>query len=122
MQQQSLNILGPYRGADEQNLQLVFERFENETGITVNYTGSPTHVSDVIDAVVAGTSDIVVIPQPGLVQTLASYGLLAPVSESTEGWVENNYASGDEWNSLTRLDDGSVYGFFFNTNMKSLVW
>jgi alpha-glucoside transport system substrate-binding protein len=120
--QKTLEILGPYRGADEQNLQLILDRFENETGVKVNYTGSPTHVSDVIDAAVSGTSDIVVIPQPGLVQTLASYGLLAPVSDTTIAWVENNYASGRDWNSLTKLDGDSVYGFFFNTNMKSLVW
>ena len=57
---------------------------------------------------------------------MAAIGGLVPLGGATANWVKSNYAAGPSWVDLGTYPDKSgndkFYGFFFNVNVKSLVW
>jgi len=57
---------------------------------------------------------------------MAARGLLTPLPEGMGAWTAENYGAGQSWVDLgTYADkDGADqhYGFFYNVNVKSLVW
>ena len=122
----TLSILGPYRGIDEENLDEIFKSFSEQSGIDIEYTGSPNFEQDLVESFANDTlPDIAIIPQPGLLRDLVRVNAIVPTDPETVQWVEDNYAAGASWNNLVSVEKNgitSVYGFFFNTNMKSLVW
>jgi alpha-glucoside transport system substrate-binding protein len=67
-----------------------------------------------------------VFPQPGLAASLASQGKLSPLGADARQWVLDNYAAGQSWVDLGTYDNAGAgddfFGFFFNVNLKSLVW
>ena len=101
--------------------------FEAATGASVSYVGSDSFEQQiVIDAEAGSAPNLAVFPQPGLAATLASRGLLTPLPAGTGDWIADNYAAGSSWVDLGSYAnaDGATeaYGFFFNVNVKSLVW
>ena len=122
----NLELFGTYRGTDEDSLNRIIELFETKTGHSVNYVGSANFADEIIDfALEENLPDIAIFPQPGLLLDLAALGFIQPLKKNTQIWVSENYASGDSWNDLVSLEtngETTLYGYFFNTNMKSLVW
>jgi alpha-glucoside transport system substrate-binding protein len=57
---------------------------------------------------------------------MANRGFLTPLGEDMASWVADNFAAGQSWVDLGSYPDASgdsqFYGFFFNVNVKSLVW
>jgi alpha-glucoside transport system substrate-binding protein len=57
---------------------------------------------------------------------MAGNGLLTPLGDAMGDWVGENYAAGSSWVDLGTYADADgmdqFYGFFFNVNLKSLVW
>jgi len=122
----TLNVLGPHRGVDAENLDKIFTAFTEQTGINIEYIGSPNFNQELIENFANDKlPDIAIIPQPGLLRDLVRVNAIAPLDAETVQWVEDNYAAGASWNNLVTVEKNditSVYGFFFNTNMKSLIW
>lgn len=124
---QSLTIAGPWLSPESEYFDNMLAYFIAATGADVTYTGSDSFEQQiVIDAEAGSAPNIAVFPQPGLAANLASQGHLAPLGDDMAAWVNDNYAAGSSWVDLgTYADangDAQMYGFFYNVNVKSLVW
>lgn len=124
---QGVTILGPWLAAEAQAFEGLVNFFNEATGANATYVGSDSMEQQiVIDAEAGSPPNIAVFPQPGLAANMASSGFLAPLPEGTQSWVQENYAAGQSWLDLGTFEgpegEEDLYGFFFNVNVKSLVW
>ncbi len=124
---QSLTVFGPWLASEGEAFEGLLSYFIDATGADVSYVGSDSLEQQiVIDAEAGSAPDITVFPQPGLAANMASRGFLTPLADGTGDWVKENYAAGQSWVDLGTFSgpsgDDSLYGFFFNVNVKSLVW
>ncbi len=124
---ETVTIAGPWLADEADNFTKMASLFEAATGASVSYVGSDSFEQQiVIDAEAGSAPNIAVFPQPGLAASLASRGLLTPLPAGTDAWIADNYAAGSSWVDLGSYAnaDGATetYGFFFNVNVKSLVW
>ncbi|MGR3571654.1 ABC transporter substrate-binding protein, partial [Brevirhabdus sp.] len=124
---ETISVFGPWLGPDQALFESVIGYFEEATGATVNYSGSDSFEQQiVIDTEAGSPPDVAVFPQPGLASDLAAKGYLTPLPAETAQWVKDNYAAGQSWVDLGTFKgkDGkdALYGFFYKSDVKSLVW
>ncbi|PRD44679.1 alpha-glucoside ABC transporter substrate-binding protein [Phyllobacterium phragmitis] len=124
---QTLTVFGPWRGEDEALFESIAAYFEDATGAKLEYSSSENYEQQiVIDTQAGSPPNIAILPQPGLIADLASKGLLTPLGEKTEKFVQDNYAAGDSWVQLGNYKgkDGKehFYAFPYKADVKSLVW
>ena len=124
---QTVTISGPWLQPEDDVFRSAIAYFAAATGAEVVYTGSDSFEQQiVIDAEAGSAPNIAVFPQPGLAADMAARGLLSPLPEGMGEWVAANYGAGESWVDLgTYADkDGNdqLFGFFYNVNVKSLVW
>ncbi|WP_295045112.1 ABC transporter substrate-binding protein [uncultured Paracoccus sp.] len=127
LQGQSVTILAPWMGPDQDLFTSIAAYFEDATGATVDYSGSTSFEQQiVIDSEAGSPPDIAVLPQPGLAADLASKGYLRDLGDDTAQWVRDNYAAGDSWAALGTYagKDGAdhFFAFPYKADVKSLVW
>lgn len=124
---QTLNVMGPWTGPDQDLVLSVFAYFEAATGAKINYTGSNSSEQDIQIAVDGGTPpDVGISPQPGKVADYAKAGKVKALPAEVADWIKANYAAGDSWVSIYSAagPDGAsaLYSFPYKTDVKSLVW
>ena len=124
---ETLTIFGPWRGEDETLVRSVLDYFSEATGAEVKYSLSENYEQQiVIDTQAGSPPNIAVLPQPGLIQDLASKGVLTPLGDDVAAWIKENYAAGDSWAKLgtyTGKDGKSAfYAFPYKIDVKGLVW
>ena len=124
---QSVTIFGPWLTPEWEIFESMIDYFEEATGAEVSYTGSDGMEQQIVIDVEAGSPpNIAVFPQPGLAAVLAGQGHLTPLPDGTADWIRENYAAGQSWVDLgTYADEAGAdqtFGFFYNVNVKSLVW
>jgi alpha-glucoside transport system substrate-binding protein len=124
---QTVTISGPWLQPEDGVFRSVVAYFAEATGAEVIYTGSDSFEQNiVIDAEAGAAPNIAVFPQPGLASDLAARGLLAPLPAGMGDFVAENYGAGQSWVDLGTFNDADGnpqhYGFFYNVNVKSLVW
>ena len=124
---QTVSIAGPWLTADEDNFEAVLSYFEKATGAKVEYAGSDSFEQQIVIDIKAGSPpNIAAFPQPGLAANMAAIGGLVPLGNKAKNWVKNNYAAGQSWVDLgtykNKQGRDEFYGFFYNVNVKSLVW
>ena len=124
---QSVTISGTWLAPEDGFFDNMIAYFEEATGADVTYVGSDSFEQQiVIDAEAGAAPNIAVFPQPGLAADLAARGLLTPLPAGMGDWVANNYGAGSSWVDLGTYADASgadqLFGFFYNVNVKSLVW
>lgn len=124
---QTVTIFGPWLSPEAEIFSSMLAYFEEATGAEATYTGSDSFEQQiVIDAEAGSPPNIAVFPQPGLAANLAEQGLLSPLGAASADWVRDNYAAGQSWVDLGTFSDAGgadqFFGFFFNVNVKSLVW
>ncbi|MGR3541271.1 MAG: ABC transporter substrate-binding protein [Hasllibacter sp.] len=124
---QELTVFGPWLSPEDERFRNMLAYFNEATGANAVYTGSDSFEQQiVIDAEAGSPPNVAVFPQPGLAATMAAQGLLDPLPEGTGDWIAENYAAGQSWLDLGTYADADgndqAYGFFFNVNVKSLVW
>ena len=124
---QTLTVFGPWRGADEDLVQSVLEYFRQATGATVNYSSSENYEQQiVIDTQAGSPPNVAILPQPGLIQDLASKGLLVPLKDEDARYVAENYGAGESWVDLGTYKDKDgtekFFAFPYKADLKSLVW
>ncbi|MGN6549657.1 MAG: ABC transporter substrate-binding protein [Pararhizobium sp.] len=124
---QKLTVFGPWRGQDQDLFMSVVAYFEKATGATVDYSSSENYEQQiVIDTQAGNPPNIAILPQPGLIQDLASKGLLTPLGQETEDFVRKNYAAGESWVKFGKYKgkDGTekFFAFPYKADLKSLVW
>jgi len=124
---QTVTIAGPWLQPEDEVFRSAIAYFAAATGAEAIYTGSDSFEQQiVIDAEAGSAPNVAVFPQPGLAADMASRGLLAPLPDGMGEWVAENYGAGESWVDLgTYADENGedqLYGFFYNVNVKSLVW
>ncbi|MEO0542184.1 MAG: ABC transporter substrate-binding protein [Pseudomonadota bacterium] len=124
---QAVTVSGPWLQPEDEVFRSVLAYFIAATGAEAVYTGSDSFEQQiVIDAEAGSAPNIAVFPQPGLAADMASRGLLSPMPEGMGEWVAANYGAGESWVDLGTFADASgddqLFGFFYNVNVKSLVW
>lgn len=124
---ETLTVFGPWRGPDEVLFQSILDYFREATGATVNYSSSENYEQQiVIDTQAGSPPNIAILPQPGLIQDLASKGLLLPLSDADAAFVKDNYGAGQSWVDLGTYKDkdgaAKFFGFPYKADLKSLVW
>ncbi|MEL6609997.1 MAG: ABC transporter substrate-binding protein [Pseudomonadota bacterium] len=124
---QTVTISGPWLSPEDDFFRSAVAYFAEATGAEVIYTGSDSFEQQiVIDAEAGAAPNVAVFPQPGLASDLASRGLLSPLPAGMGDWVAENYGAGQSWVDLGTYADADgadqLYGFFYNVNVKSLVW
>ncbi|MEO1541202.1 MAG: ABC transporter substrate-binding protein [Pseudomonadota bacterium] len=119
---QTVTIFGPWLGPDRDLVESVIAYFEAATGVDAQYSGSDSFEQQIrIDAEAGSAPNVAVFPQPGLLGDLARKGQVAALTDADAAWVSENYAAGQSWVDLASFD-GSLYGFFYKADVKSLVW
>ncbi|MDP1892907.1 MAG: ABC transporter substrate-binding protein [Hydrogenophaga sp.] len=124
---ETLTISCPWTGAEGDNFRSVTALFERRTGAVVHHACSQSSEQAILANAKNGTStNISVIPQPGLAAQLASMGAMVPLGAKTQAWMERAYAAGQSWAELGQFSNAQgkkeLYGLAFNVNVKSLVW
>ena len=123
---QSMTLTGPGTGDDKTRMENMLAYFEAATGASVSYSGSESFEQDIVIGIEANSApNVAIFPQPGLVRDLARKGALAPLDAGTAEFVRENYAAGQSWVDLATFEgpEGeALYGMFYQTDVKSLVW
>ena len=124
---QTVTVFGPWLTPEDDYFRNVLAYFAEATGAEVIYTGSDGFEQQIqIDAEAGSAPNVSVFPQPGLASDMASRGQLAPLPAGMGDWVRDNYAAGQSWVDLGTYGDAAgadqMYGFFYNVNLKSIVW
>ncbi|HLS13757.1 MAG TPA: extracellular solute-binding protein [Beutenbergiaceae bacterium] len=117
----TLEVAGSWSGAEQDNFQAVLDQFSQDTGATVNYTSFGDNASTILGTQIEGGNppDVALLPQPALLQQLASDGDLVPLSDAAQSEVADNYSQ--SWIDLATVD-GKQYGVWFKASNKSTVW
>ncbi len=124
---ETLTVFGPWRGEDEKLVRSVLDYFTEATGVDLKYSSSENYEQQiVIDTQAGSPPNVAILPQPGLIQDLASKGLLTPLGDDVAAFVKDNYGAGQSWVDLGTYagKDGAkaFYAFPYKADLKSLVW
>jgi alpha-glucoside transport system substrate-binding protein len=94
--------------------------FEACTGITIDFVGTQEAETQINVRAAAGDApDIMIIPQPGLVQRLAADGYLVEAPESVSANVDEFW--NEDWRNYGTVD-GTFYGAPLMASVKGWVW
>ncbi|MDB9526251.1 ABC transporter substrate-binding protein [Oscillatoria sp. CS-180] len=117
----TVTVLGVVVGDQQEKLEAVFDAFEAETGITVEYEGTDAFATLLPVRVESGDApDIAMFPQPGLMSDFAQSGQLVPIdSFIDQNALETAYS--EDWLTLATVNE-DLYGVWFRASVKSLVW
>ena len=116
----SVTVWAEWTSTEQQDFLAAITPFENETGITVNYTGKGSNMDEALNSAIAGGAppDVAAVPDPGELNTLAGQGKLQPLA-SVLGSLTSNYSSA--WNTLAS-HNGTLYGVWFKAANKNTIW
>lgn len=117
----TLQVSATWSGAEQENFEAVLDRFEEETGASVEYSSFGDNGATTLNTQVEGGNppDVAVIGQPALLQQLAQDGALAPLGDDAAAAVAENYSQ--SWIDLGTVD-GELYGVWFKAANKSTMW
>jgi alpha-glucoside transport system substrate-binding protein len=118
----SVTVLGPWLGAEEDAFRQVLAKFTENTGIQVNYQGTRA-LSQVLSASLQGGTppDVAMVSSPGELAQYARNQELQPLDGLLD--AERRRANNGPW--LLPLTVGSVrhiYTIPVKVNLKSIIW
>ncbi|HSV66420.1 MAG TPA: ABC transporter substrate-binding protein [Mycobacteriales bacterium] len=118
---QKLEVAAVWTGAEQAGIAAVLDAFSAKTHATVKYTATGDDIATVLGTRIKGGQppDVAFLPQPGLLNELASDGSLKPVDADVAAAVDANYAP--IWKTLGTVK-GTLYGVWFKAANKSTVW
>jgi alpha-glucoside transport system substrate-binding protein len=118
----AVDVVGLWGAEEEDNLRAVVALWEDETGGSMNYTGTRDDVETVRTRVEGGDPPDVYFPASlGFFRELQADGELQPLSACPNiDMAEIEAAYGESLNDFTV--DGEVYGFLFKGGMKGTIW
>src|SRR5688500_2948735 len=125
---QTLTVWTPWNNeGDAAQWETVWRYFEYATGVRVQAGSSPNYEEQArIDIAAGSPSNILILPQPGLLADFAAQGALVPLDPAVQGVIEANFAAGPSWAALGQFAgrDGTIaqYGVPYKQETKSLVW
>jgi alpha-glucoside transport system substrate-binding protein len=115
-----VTVFGSLTGADADAFVASLRPFEAREGIDVRYVGSSNFEADLVERVRRGDPpDLALLPQPGLLMSLAADGFALPYDgDLAEAAVHDV----DPWLVGLVALDGRSYGSWYSVDPKSLVW
>ena len=114
----TVTMFGPEVEQEAQGLKDSFKKFEEETGITIKYSGDRSFEQQIGVRVDGGNPpDIAFFPQPGKIKDFQAD--LKPLPENVASTVNDTFDEGVV--DLLTIDD-QVYGVPAKADLKSLVW
>jgi alpha-glucoside transport system substrate-binding protein len=94
--------------------------FEACTGITIDYVGTQEAETQINVRAAAGDApDLMIIPQPGLLQRLIADGYVVPAAQSVEDNVDEFWS--ESWKGYGTVD-GTFYAAPLMASVKGWVW
>ncbi|MBF0673213.1 MAG: carbohydrate ABC transporter substrate-binding protein [Salinibacterium sp.] len=94
--------------------------FEECTGITIDYVGTQEAETQINVRVAAGDApDIMIVPQPGLLQRLIGDGAVVPASAEVEANVDEFWS--ESWKGYGSVD-GTFYAAPLMASVKGYIW
>ncbi|UJW30946.1 extracellular solute-binding protein [Saccharothrix sp. AJ9571] len=113
----TLTVLASWEGAEGAAFESVLERFEDESGIEVDYRGTRS-VSQVLrsDVQKGRPPDIAVLPNPGELARYVESGDLRPLTDVL------GELPGAQWLPLQRLGTPAYYTVVVKADLKSMIW
>lgn len=121
LQGQTVEVVGPWAGSEQEAFEEVLEAFEERTGATVRYSGAGDDLPTVLQTRVQGgdVPNVALVPQPGLIAQLVESDALVPLGPDVVEELDTNMAG--VWTDFGSVD-GTPYGVYFKVANKSLVW
>jgi alpha-glucoside transport system substrate-binding protein len=118
----SVSVTAVWTGAEGKAFEQVLARFEQTTGITVNYTGDPEVSATLADAVAKGDPpDVAVLSDPASFQNYVSQHRLKPLNGVLDAaQMQEQYPS--SWRSLMQAGTHTYYAVVVKASLKSLIW
>ena len=119
--QGSVTVMSVWTGAEAEAFQKMVAPFEEETGITVEFTGTRDLPAILTTRVEAGNPpDISAMPNPGQMVEFAKQGKLVPLAT----FMDRDDLLADYSNAWLDLGSyqGQLYAIFISADLKSLVW
>ena len=97
-----------------------WEDFESCTGITIDYVGTQEAETQINVRAAAGDApDLMIIPQPGLLQRLINDGYVVAAPESVEANVDEFWS--EDWKGYGTVDD-TFYAAPLMASVKGWIW
>ena len=120
-----VTMAGPFTDADAVKFDESIRRFEEATGIDIQYEGSKEFEANIAIQVEGGNApDIVDFPQPGLLASLVEKGYGVDLTDVIDqDWLKQNY--NQSWLDMAMMEspNGQIMGGVWGrVNGKSLVW
>lgn len=128
-----VTILGAYGGDEKANFEKALEKFEDESGIDIEYTEDSDFTTTIKTRVAAGDApDIGFFPQPGGLLELARAGDIQPIDTFLDvgqldrtlvpGLLDSVRLTGDPGGDGEVSGAGRLYGAPMRLANKSLIW
>lgn len=118
---QHLTVLAEWTGAEQADFQAVLNSFDSLTGASVAYQSGGSNTGTVLQTKIAGGSppDVALLPEPGLINTLAQQGAIKPLTPAIQQEVAADYGPG--WESMGTVD-GKLYSVVYKASNKTTFW
>ena len=116
----TVTISGAFTTAQATAFQKDLDAWSKKSGVKVKYNGSASFQTAIVTQVKGGTApDIAIFPQPGVLKSLISQGMV-PLDDL----IDVKAQTSDEASGLPEIAkvNGKTYGLPYNINVKSLVW
>ena len=118
-----LEVLAVWAGQEQANFERVLDEFARGQGsrVIVDYVSAGSDITrELRDRIESGRQpDVAILPQPGLLQSLAERGQLQPL-EGVAGQLVDRYYD-PMWRRLGSVG-GTLYGVWFKAANKSVLW
>ncbi|REJ05888.1 carbohydrate ABC transporter substrate-binding protein [Microbacterium bovistercoris] len=116
----TVQISGGITGTEADALQKSFEKFTEDTGVEVVYTGDKGFEGNIVTKVAGGSApDIAIVPQPGLFRSLVETGEVAEGSDEVAANVDKYWAPA--WKDYGSVD-GTFYAAPMLANLKGYIY
>jgi len=118
---QTMEVAAVWSGAEQANFQKVIDAFQEQTGVQITFTSTGDQIATILGTRIQGGSppDVAILPQPGLMYSLADQGVLQPLADVVGMEMDTNYAP--VWKDLGTHND-TLYGLVFKAANKSTFW
>lgn len=117
---ESVEIYATIIDVEADNLVTSWSDFEACTGITIDYNGTQEAETQINVRAQAGDApDLMIIPQPGLLQRLIADGYVVPAPDAVEANVDEFWS--ESWKGYGTVD-GEFYAAPLMASVKGYVW
>jgi alpha-glucoside transport system substrate-binding protein len=117
----SVEVLGVWGGSELESFQAMVAPWEEQTGGTMEFTGTRDLTAILTTRVQAGNPpDVAILPNPGLMKQYVDSADLQPLNEILD-MTRISQEFGQAWIDLGTVD-GNLYAIFMKAANKGMIW